>query len=562
MNSSEKRSEADRRLVEESNTSVGVIDHIDDNRPTEDSTDRHTDLSDDDSAILSFVQNHLFAVSMIIIGVISFLLRLFRIMFKDGGSPVFDEKHYAVHAQEMIQNGGWENNPNYALISHPPLGKWLIAFGEMIFGYNPMGWRFTSILAGVATVLIACWMVHFFTKNIALVYLSATILNVEGISLSMSRMGMLDSFLGLFAVAITACGVKYVSTQYNKVPIHNSYWLFVMGVLGGMMMSIKISGVYYMAAAGVILVVGTLIHSENIRKTISTAAVGLIYFLVIPVVVFFLTYIPWFSNESSVFRHAIESGDHAPVEGTEFLPLSIQNFIRLYTDILSFHTTLSTSPENFHPYESKAWEWFVAARPLLTLSESQKGEDTSMRMYIVANPTVWYLLGFVMILAIVMTLHKKSAKWSVVAVGLALGILPWMIFIDRQQYIFYLTTVAPFLAMGITFVVDDLATMFSKSARVVTDRSIPGYTIYRKKGLLNSHGRSVAVLGSICAVIFTAGFIMIAPWVYGIEMSIDYHQSIIDFFPRWEAITDLNITEMFDVNETITETVTETVVVE
>ncbi|MDT7612874.1 MAG: dolichyl-phosphate-mannose-protein mannosyltransferase, partial [Pseudonocardiales bacterium] len=54
----------------------------------------------------------------------------------DGGTPVFDEKHYVPQAWQMLRNGGVEDNPGFELVVHPPLAKQLIALGELVFGYN------------------------------------------------------------------------------------------------------------------------------------------------------------------------------------------------------------------------------------------------------------------------------------------------------------------------------------------------------------------------------------------------------------------------------------------
>ena len=62
----------------------------------------------------------------------------------DAGTPIFDEKHYAPQAWQMLHNHGVEDNPGYGLVVHPPVGKQLIAIGEAIFGYNGLGWRFTG----------------------------------------------------------------------------------------------------------------------------------------------------------------------------------------------------------------------------------------------------------------------------------------------------------------------------------------------------------------------------------------------------------------------------------
>ena len=72
----------------------------------------------------------------------------------DGGTPVFDEKHYVPQAWQMLRNGGVEDNPGYELVVHPPLGKQLIAIGEWLLGYNGWGWRAAAALAGTISVLL------------------------------------------------------------------------------------------------------------------------------------------------------------------------------------------------------------------------------------------------------------------------------------------------------------------------------------------------------------------------------------------------------------------------
>ncbi|HEX4393227.1 MAG TPA: dolichyl-phosphate-mannose--protein mannosyltransferase, partial [Mycobacterium sp.] len=37
----------------------------------------------------------------------------------DAGTPIFDEKHYAPQAWQMLHNHGVEDNPGYGLVVHP-----------------------------------------------------------------------------------------------------------------------------------------------------------------------------------------------------------------------------------------------------------------------------------------------------------------------------------------------------------------------------------------------------------------------------------------------------------
>ena len=83
----------------------------------------------------------------------------------DGGTPVFDEKHYVPQAWQMLRNGGVEDNPGYELVVHPPLGKQLIAIGEWLLGYNGWGWRAASALAGTITVLLVIRVARRLTRS-------------------------------------------------------------------------------------------------------------------------------------------------------------------------------------------------------------------------------------------------------------------------------------------------------------------------------------------------------------------------------------------------------------
>ena len=83
----------------------------------------------------------------------------------DAGTPIFDEKHYAPQAWQVLHNHGVEDNPGFGLVVHPPVGKQLIAIGEAIFGYNGVGWRFTGALLGVVMVALVMRIVRRISRS-------------------------------------------------------------------------------------------------------------------------------------------------------------------------------------------------------------------------------------------------------------------------------------------------------------------------------------------------------------------------------------------------------------
>ena len=85
---------------------------------------------------------------------------------------VFDETYYAKDAYSYLHYGyevSWSSGVDHAFASgdfsgilpnspeyvvHPPLGKWMIAWGMAIFGENAFGWRVSAAITGTLAVAL------------------------------------------------------------------------------------------------------------------------------------------------------------------------------------------------------------------------------------------------------------------------------------------------------------------------------------------------------------------------------------------------------------------------
>ena len=125
------------------------------------------------------------------------LVRLWNLgLPTDRGTPVFDEKHYAPQAWQMLRNGGVEDNPGYELVVHPPLGKQLIALGELVMGYNGWGWRLSAALAGTLCVLLTVRIVRRMTRSTLLGGIAGVLLVADGVSQEAFAFGFQESSIG------------------------------------------------------------------------------------------------------------------------------------------------------------------------------------------------------------------------------------------------------------------------------------------------------------------------------------------------------------------------------
>jgi len=132
----------------------------------------------------------------------------------------FDEIYYARDAWGLLTKGvEWnyaDDVPSYVV--HPPLGKWLIALGEWLFGYYDadgeqrmaghlidtapeFGWRFSVAVAGVLSVLLTVRIARRLFGSTLLGAAAGLLLAFDGFHLVLSRLALLDMFLLLFVLA-------------------------------------------------------------------------------------------------------------------------------------------------------------------------------------------------------------------------------------------------------------------------------------------------------------------------------------------------------------------------
>ncbi|MBF0967636.1 MAG: phospholipid carrier-dependent glycosyltransferase, partial [Actinomyces bouchesdurhonensis] len=266
---------------------------------------------------------------------------------------IFDETYYVKDAWSLLTlgyEGTWPQNydPTFAAGNtsglsatasyavHPPTGKWLIALGMQIFGQaNPVGWRITTAICGVITVLLLCRLAHNLFRNPALTLIAGLFLATDGMAIVMSRTSILDGFLTMFSLAAFLCFVKdqqmsrptlerklrswerigapragwrafgkYLTLRdWRGIAIGpnagNRPWLLAAGILSGLACSVKWSGIYVLACLGLFVALREITcrwragHPSPIIGAL-LADVWWAFILMVPTAI--LTYIAsWFS---------------------------------------------------------------------------------------------------------------------------------------------------------------------------------------------------------------------------------------------------------------------------
>ncbi|WP_024805243.1 dolichyl-phosphate-mannose--protein mannosyltransferase [Nocardia sp. BMG51109] len=412
----------------------------------------------------------------LVLTVVGAVTRFFRLDYPTGGgAPVFDEKYYASQAWEIHTGAaGVEDNPGYGLVVHPPMGKFLIAAGEALFGYGPWGWRFAAAVAGSLLVLLVVRITRRLARSTMIGAIAGILLIADGVSFVSSRIGMLDVFLALFATAALGCLVVDRDDVRQRMAhadlagrtasglgprIGVRWWRFGAGVLLGLACATKWSGGYFLVFFVVLALGfdGAARRAYGVaRPWLSTVARDLVPALyalaVVPLAVYLASYGGWFAAETAVYRHVagVQIGGDGPFA---VVPDALRSLWFYHGEMLGFHTGLTNSAGNHHEWESKPWAWPMSLRPMLyylpdPAHSTGCGEPKCISaVMLLGTPAIWWLAFPVLGWALWRTAVRRDGRYAALLTGYGAAWLPWFGALDRQMYFFYATAMAPYLVM-------------------------------------------------------------------------------------------------------------------
>ncbi|WP_407670513.1 dolichyl-phosphate-mannose--protein mannosyltransferase [Nocardia suismassiliense] len=388
----------------------------------------------------------------------------------DAGVPVFDEKYSALRAGEMLHSGmGVEDNPGYVVVVPPPVGKLLIAGGEALFGYTPLGWRFSAAVAGTLLVLLVIRIVRRLTRSTLIGAIAGILMIADGVTFVSSRIGMLDIFLAVLVTGAFGClivdrdevrarlahaeGRIALSAFGPRLGVR--WWRFGAGVLLGLACGTKWSGAYFLVFF-VILCLGfdaAARRHYGVRRpflgtVVRDAAPAAFALVIVALGVYLASYAGWFAGETGVNRHAVADGGFFA-----FVPEALRSLWFHHAAVLDVHTHLTNSAGYHHPWESKPWTWPMGLRPMLYHFPEPElttgcGQSQCVRaIMLIGTPAIWWLAVPALGWALWQSVTRRDWRYLSVLTGYAAAWLPWFAVLDRQMYYFYAAAMAPFLIM-------------------------------------------------------------------------------------------------------------------
>ncbi len=160
--------------------------------------------------------------------------------------------------------------------------------------------------------------------------------------------------------------------------------------------------------------------------------------LVIPIVVYVVSYLPW----AAVENHQILAGFPSGHTG--------QTLVDLTKAMYGYHNGLVAA----HPADSPWWAWLFDLKPVWFYQGGFAG-GTSGAIYDAGNLVLWWMGVPAMLFVAVMAFRRRSPALALIAVGFACQWISWAR-IDRAAFQYHYYTSLPFVLMALAYFMAEL----------------------------------------------------------------------------------------------------------
>ncbi len=406
----------------------------------------------------------------------------------------FDEIYHTRNAYEIA-----ESLPMYASV-HPLFGTTLIALGIKLFGLNPFGWRIMGAIFGIFMVPLLYILAKMIFKKTRYASMATLFLCLDFMHYTTSRIGTLEPLSVFFILLMTTFMIKYTQMSFYTTKLSKTlFYLACCGITMGIAISTKWTACY--AAVGLaILFFSTLIKryiefkqaksvhergpkelfiTENFWKyTMITILWCCVFFVIIPIVIYFLAYIP-----CMIWKNQ---------------PWSIQGVIKQTLGIYDYHSKLTAT----HPFQSVWWMWMLDIRPIWYFYQNYG--DRISTISAMGHPLIWWA-GFISLFGAVYQFVKNKCSTSgLLLVCYVVQVIPWVL-VTRCVFIYHYYPAVPFLILILTLMIQKIES---------------------KTDQYNKHIKTFIIA---CIIIF----VLFLPVISGFNTTTEYINNVLRWFPSW-----------------------------
>ena len=417
-------------------------------------------------------------------------------------STYFDEIYHARTAYEFI------HHLDVYEWTHPPLGKALMAIGIKLFGMTPFGWRFIGTLFGILMIPIIYLFAKRLSKSFLFSAIPCIIFTFDFMHFVQTRIATIDVYVTFFIMLMYLFMYKYYTTSFYDTPLRKTFVpLGLCGISMGLGISSKWTGAYAGVGLAVIFFItmykryreylyaksipdGTtngISHryiidsfSNDFKRTILFC---IAFFVVIPIVIYLVSYIPYLQSP-----------------GNDGIGAILKN----QKDMYLYHS--DTVVSSTHPFSSRWYEWIIMKRPIFYYSGTVS-ENVREGISAFGNPAVWWVGIIAFFYMIYNAIIHKDKTALFIIIGYLAQLVSW-IPITRTTYIYHYFPSVPFVTL-----------MIGYSISLIYNRST------KKKSML--------IYITIYTTIAVGLFVLFYPVLSGAPCDTDFAQTWLKWFDSW-----------------------------
>lgn len=354
---------------------------------------------------------------------------------------IFDEIYHARTAYEFIHGMSvyeW---------THPPLGKLLIALGVLVFGMTPFGWRIVPALFGAAMLPVMFLLAKRIFQRRDMAFLAQALLALDTMHFTQTRIATVDVFIVFFIL-----WMFYFMAVFLQKDLLHTPWrdllppLGACGIAFGLGVASKWTGLY--AGAGLALLYFAHLVSVGLsagksgeaalfwKRAVGVCLFCIVFFILLPVCIYFLSYIPFFRYESSL-RPDYGFSD------------AVKTVLQQQESMYGYHSSLTAT----HLCQSNWYEWPFTAKSVWFYYSA--GENSISNISSTGSPAVWWISTVAMLCLLVEALFgrlrsaspmiRKAALFLLVGIGADL--LPWTL-VTRCTFQYHFFPTLPFMILS------------------------------------------------------------------------------------------------------------------
>lgn len=401
-------------------------------------------------------------------------------------SMYFDEIYHGRTAYENIKNiYPYE-------ITHPPLGKIIISLGIRIFGMTPFGYRFMGAFFGVLMLLPLYILLKNMFGKTKVAMCGTLLFAFEFMHFTQTRIATIDTYGVFFTLLSFLFMWRWMTAPYTAKLRATWLDLFLCGLSFGLGCACKWTVLYAGVGLAALWLLRAIMKYRAVglghygRELLGTIGLSVLFFIVIPVIIYCLSYIPY----------GLALGYKMPGMLTD------GNYYKLIWDNQVYMLTYHNGVNQTHPYSSRWYQWLFDVRPILYYL--QYNGETKSAFGAFNSPLISWA-GLAALISIVFAFWKRRKSQAVLIwVGYLCQFLPWVI-ITRTTFAYHYFGCILFLTIAISFVFDELIERRSKNDKLV----------YAFTGLN------------------TALFVLFYPVLSGVEASVQFCLNVLKWFPSW-----------------------------